>query len=208
VSMPVMDGLEATRRLHATQPETERPPIIALTAHAMAGDRERCLASGMRDVLTKPVQPPALAAMLDAWLVPEPQGCEEAAAASGPESREPAADNLQEAAVFDLGRLVERLLGDEKNGRLIAEHFRNEVQRQVDEIEAALLGGDLPEVSRLVHRLKGSAGNVQAEELFGLMSAMQQAAAVWDREELTALMAAVRRHCPELVRTIDRQLGL
>jgi len=206
VSMPVMDGLEATRRFHAVQAESDRPPIIALTAHAMAGDRERCLAAGMSDVLTKPVQPPALAAILDTWLVPEPGGREDAAAENEPEPLE-GEDYPEGPAVFDLDRLVERLLGDEKNGRLIAEHFRNEVQRQVDEIEAALLAGDLPEVSRLVHRLKGSAGNVQAEVLFGLMTAMQQAAAVWDREELTALMAAVRRHCPELLRSIDRQLG-
>jgi CheY-like chemotaxis protein len=75
VRMPIMDGLEATRQIRAaTEPQLLRCrdiPIIALTAHALVGDRQMCLATGMNDYITKPVEPEALAKMLNKWLPPE-----------------------------------------------------------------------------------------------------------------------------------------
>lgn len=73
VQMPVMDGEEATRAIRAYESGTEggesrRVPIIAVTAHAMRGDRERCLAAGMDDYLTKPLQNGALEAAVVQWL--------------------------------------------------------------------------------------------------------------------------------------------
>jgi CheY-like chemotaxis protein len=66
VQMPEMDGLEATRQIRAGQiPGGHRPWIIALTANAMQGDREECVAAGMDDFLTKPMKPAELAAVLN-----------------------------------------------------------------------------------------------------------------------------------------------
>jgi CheY-like chemotaxis protein len=68
--MPVMDGYEATSRIRQSQSLEIDPriPVIALTAHAMDGDREKCLAAGMDDYLVKPIQPRELGAMVEAWL--------------------------------------------------------------------------------------------------------------------------------------------
>jgi len=68
VQMPVMDGLEATRRLRAKEKELGRPPtrVVAMTAGAMSGDRDACLAAGMDDYLTKPFRPDELYVMVDA----------------------------------------------------------------------------------------------------------------------------------------------
>src|SRR5437764_4048726 len=70
VSLPVMDGLEATRRIRA-QAETQTTPIIALTAHAMSGDRDRALQAGCDDYHTKPVELPRLLAQMEALLTKE-----------------------------------------------------------------------------------------------------------------------------------------
>ena len=68
LQMPVMDGYEATRRIRQSSHEQRRVPIIALTAHAMTGDRERALAGGLDDYVCKPVRPADLAAVLDRCL--------------------------------------------------------------------------------------------------------------------------------------------
>jgi CheY-like chemotaxis protein len=65
--MPVMDGLQATGELRALG---FTMPVVALTAHAIVGDRERCLAAGMDDYMTKPIEPDVLAQMLQKWLRP------------------------------------------------------------------------------------------------------------------------------------------
>jgi CheY-like chemotaxis protein len=73
--MPEMDGFEATTHIRSGKAGVLNPavPIIAMTAHAMQGDRERCLAVGMNDYVSKPVQLATLSAALERWLSPEPQ---------------------------------------------------------------------------------------------------------------------------------------
>ncbi|MDO8833942.1 MAG: ATP-binding protein, partial [Vicinamibacterales bacterium] len=74
VQMPVMDGFEATRQIRQVLPATRHLPIIAMTAHAMQGDRDRCLDAGMDDYVTKPVEPAALARVLRTWLPHDTSG--------------------------------------------------------------------------------------------------------------------------------------
>jgi len=70
VQMPVLDGLEATRRIRREMPHRASTPIIAMTAHAMKGDREACLEAGMNDYISKPIRPRELLATVRRWIVP------------------------------------------------------------------------------------------------------------------------------------------
>jgi CheY-like chemotaxis protein len=166
--MPNMDGYEATRRIRsATSSRDPALPIIAMTGHAMPGDRERSLAAGMFDHLTKPVTLRSLATCLEKWLRSAPH-----APGTKPSSGA--------APAWDRAALVERLMGDEELAATIAEGFLGDLPRQLDALSAALSAGDAGEVTRLAHGIKGASVNVGADSLGELAHAIEVAARLAD----------------------------
>jgi len=133
VQMPELDGLEATRRIRQREVSTgQHVPIIALTAHAMTGDRERCLAAGMDGYLAKPVQLAELGAALDSL-------------ATGP------------GPLLDRGALLERTGGEPALLKEAVELFLLDSTRILGELQDALQLGDARRVARLAHTLRGDA---------------------------------------------------
>jgi two-component system sensor histidine kinase/response regulator len=147
VQMPVMDGFEATRLIRTREAGAERrTPIVAMTAHAMTGDRDRCLAAGMDDYLSKPVHRDDLAAVLARY------------SAAAPVPRAEPGVRAGTGAVFDRTAALALLGGDEDLFTDLAALFRAEGPRLLGELRAALLAGDAAGVRRNAHSLKGSAG--------------------------------------------------
>ena len=170
VQMPEMDGLEATRRIRDAQTGVLNPrvPIIALTAHAMKGDQDRCLAAGMDDYLTKPVRLPALTAVLQRWLEsPNPPRAE------GPPQ---AASAGRATPVFDRADCLERMGGDEWQLRHLLRQFRLEARKLLAELHAAVGVSDRSRVQFLAHGLKGAAGGAGAGAVAELASELESAA--------------------------------
>ena len=197
--MPAMDGFEATRRIRLGEagPEAANLPIVAMTAHAMQGDRERCLAGGMDDYLTKPADRATLERVLRAWL--EPSG------ASAPPR---AAATLAEQ-VFDRAGLLERVGGDEELAAEVVRLFLAASPSELNALAAAADAGDAPRAARHAHSLKGASANAGAASLAVQAARVEQAARAGDAlqaaqavpalaNELLAFRALIAESWPHL----------
>jgi two-component system, sensor histidine kinase and response regulator len=186
LSMPEMDGIEATRAIRALPSPRSEVPIVALTANALSEDRERCFAAGMNDYLSKPVAAADLAAVLGRWV----KGVR---TESLPTGVEPAAgDEVLDPTV--LANLRE--LGDEFVAEL-AQLFLDDSPARVKALERSVAAGDGEGIRSHAHGLKGSAGNVGALQLREAAHVLESTGAenALDRapEELAALQREYRR---------------
>jgi CheY-like chemotaxis protein/HPt (histidine-containing phosphotransfer) domain-containing protein len=157
VQMPGIDGLETTRRIRALEKQIARPPayIVAMTANAMPGDREKCLASGMDEYLAKPVQPEALQSLLAGR---GKVAAKEAAAPLIPMAPPPASAVPKPAQAFDMNRLTDFAGGSPESLIEIIDLYLNQTTEQIDQMKACLAAGDRARLGRLAHTCAGASG--------------------------------------------------
>jgi len=166
VQMPEMDGLEATRQILQRWPAGERPWIIAMTAEAMSGDRERCLAAGMNDYVAKPIRVDELVAAI--------KRTPRRASGSSTRVADPSPDGLIDEAV--LARLADGTGGDEGFVSELIEQFVADAPRLVAAARAGLDAGDAGVVRRAAHTLKSNAATFGAHALAGRSRELEDAA--------------------------------
>ncbi|MCA9259399.1 MAG: response regulator, partial [Planctomycetales bacterium] len=143
VQMPLLDGFAATAAIRRSEDAAvRRTPIIAMTAHAMQGDRERCLAAGMDGYVSKPFHADELYAAV------------EGAVATSPVAATPG--EAGETLTFDLERALENVGGSREIFREAVDVLKTEGPRQLAAVEAALAAGDVELTMRAAHTLKGS----------------------------------------------------
>jgi CheY-like chemotaxis protein len=171
VQMPVMDGYTATREIRNLKPEIRNVPIIAMTAHAMAGDEDKSLEAGMNGHVTKPIDPDQLFATLQKWIKPSEKRVQiqqPEVPADRPKSDKtvPAEDELPESlSGFDLEDGLKRLQGNKKLYRKLLLSFATDYRGAANDIRIALDEEDFDRSHSLVHNLKGLAGNLAATDL-------------------------------------------
>jgi two-component system sensor histidine kinase/response regulator len=170
--MPEMDGYEATAEVRRRQGPSIRTPIVAMTAHAMDGDRERCLAAGMDDYVSKPLQAAALEAIVRRW-----------APAGGNVVRETTAraEPRMVAAVVDAGRLSELrgiLAGDGDPSTYIGviEAFLADTALRLDTLHQAVARADVVATWQLAHALSGSLLNLGISRMAALARTLEDRA--------------------------------
>lgn len=194
IQMPVMDGMEATALIRQDQARTgQYVPIIAMTAHAMKGDKERCLASGMDSYVSKPVRPnDLLGAMIPFFqgtapvpqVVPLPVAVPKA-------SQERSESDVPEDARIDWSIARTTVLEDEDLLREIVDAFLSEADIIAADLSTALTSADIKSVNRLAHTLKSNLRTFGVPCADDLLS-IEMAAKAGDLEPAKTLWPAVR----------------
>jgi len=157
VQMPVLDGLEATAVLRAQEQTTgTHLPILAMTAHAMQDDAERCLAAGMDGYLAKPIKPAALLAALEELLG-------DVAAPLPPSSVPP----------LDLAQALDTVDGEKALLEDMAAVFLTDAPAWLDKLQTAVATGDTSQTGRLAHSLKGAVGALGATTAYALAAELE-----------------------------------
>jgi two-component system, sensor histidine kinase and response regulator len=196
VQMPVMDGFEATAAIRrGEQGSGRRLPIIALTAHAMKGDRERCLEAGMDSYLAKPIDTQELHHLI-AHLVAAPQGV--ASQTDGA-----VAQNKPPALGFDPAALLARLGGDERMLQELVSLFLEDCPVQLQDIRAALAQGNLKAVEETAHSLKGALRGLSADDISATAGRLEISAREGDTNGMTGAFAELEEKLDQLTRTLE-----
>ncbi|WP_261343097.1 response regulator [Rosistilla carotiformis] len=172
--MPIMDGFSATREIRKRQLDgrvTHRCPIIAVTANALKGDRQKCLEAGMDDYLAKPFNPNQLTEIIEQWLPAEPPT---KSADSGDDSGDdrPIGD---EATPFVRKEFLERCMGDLSFAESLLESFQADSLARVEEIVMHARQRNAVAAGQAAHTLKGMAGILAAHPLQSIAAEIEQA---------------------------------
>ena len=182
VMMPEMDGLEATRILRGRQQQQSQYPnckssiiIVAMTASAMQGDREKCLAAGMDDYIAKPVRLEGIRAMVERWGAKATMaGATEAAAETHTTSQPGKTGAPNEEAPVDMDRLLDFTDGNPENLRELVTLYLDQTAGQLEHLEAAIKAGKSQEVRQLAHSCAGASATCGMRRLVPLLRELER----------------------------------
>ena len=196
VQMPEMDGLEATAAIRAKEKASGgHVPIVAMTAHAIKGDAERCLAAGMDAYISKPIEPAELIETVERLSV-APAAEDQATLSGRPSPRAPIPPTLDRAAVLD------RVGGDEAFLRRLVKVFLSDGPKRVAVMRKALAEGNAESLARAAHAFKGTVGIFGAHDVVEASGHLEMLARAGDltaaRRAFTALESKLASVRPQL----------
>lgn len=176
--MPVMDGYEATRRIRAgTELSWREIPIVAMTANAMQGDREKCLAAGMNDYLSKPIEEEELKAVLERWQPRDPLMPPRKPAvqrSDRPGDHNPAAQRPDGNALVDLHRLMKVSCGSSARARALMELYLDQTKQALADLRRAIHENASSEVEQIAHRCRGASSTCGVTALLSSLGQLER----------------------------------
>jgi two-component system sensor histidine kinase/response regulator len=196
VQMPGMTGLEVARRVREAERDSGRPPLpmIAVTAHALGADRERCFAAGMTGYVTKPIDPALLFAAIE-----QRAGAPGAAATPAPA--------VAGGQAFDAKVALERAGGDPDFMRELCQILLDDLARLPGELRTAVAGGDAHAAEMAAHQLKGTCASFAAEPARTAAEVLEAAAHRGEREAMVAGLARLESEIARLQEALGAQLA-
>ncbi|MEO1347400.1 MAG: PAS domain S-box protein [Cyanobacteria bacterium J06635_15] len=199
--MPELDGYEASRQIREgiASDRNRDITIIAMTANAMKGDKEKCLEAGMNDYLAKPIDPKALSEMLQKWLLR--QGDQPQAAFGNPAARH------KTVPIFDPVALLDYFSGDKELAVQICQFFLEDTPSDIQAMQAYLAAGDVLNVTYKAHGIKGTAANVGGEVLRAVAFEMEKAAKAGDINSVWRYMPDIETQFARLKVAIENWLS-
>ncbi|TWU05204.1 Signal transduction histidine-protein kinase BarA [Symmachiella macrocystis] len=208
--MPEMDGLEATRAIREfesgiSNQQSKTLPIVALTASALTGERERCLAAGMNGYLSKPLDPVRLIETIEAHLsqgdqtspqvddghdasCPSDDSCDES-------DLETKSNNEDSADVLDVDGLLRRCNGKLELAERLLGKFHDRLDGDLQKIEDSVESCDLKRTATLAHALKGSSSNLSAERIRQAATDLEEVARTDDVADLYQFLEQLKTEC-------------
>jgi signal transduction histidine kinase/CheY-like chemotaxis protein/HPt (histidine-containing phosphotransfer) domain-containing protein len=177
--LPDLDGYEATRLIRglSTPVRNHEIPIIAMTANAMTGDREECLAAGMNDYLSKPIDRVALEQAIERWTTKTEESVSPPAEAPTPPGK----------AGFEPEDLLERLSGNENLAQRVVGRFLNDMPQQLAALSLVINEGDADATRKAAHAIKGAAANVGSQQVRELARKLEELGNIGDLQPAAAI---------------------
>jgi CheY-like chemotaxis protein len=198
VVMPEMDGLEATAAIRSRERGgVERTPIVALTAEALTGDRERCLAAGMDDYITKPVDPKALYALIERF----------PARAAATSLRPGAASQSEPSSIVDWDRARSLTNDDDMLLDELIAAFPAESTEQLSGMRRAIEERDPQSLTRSAHSLKSTANIFGASALAEISQEIENLGHTEELEEVTSLLGGLETELRHVLAALESQTG-
>ena len=186
LQMPELDGLEATRMIRNTASKVINPdiPVVAMTANAMAGDREKCLNAGMNDYVSKPVDPIILADKIEKWLNRiQPRNPEGSTMYQRKDGDEPGTFNPEE--------LMVNLMEDRQLIATAIRTFLDDMPGQIEMLSQLIKQGETQKAGAQAHKIKGASGYVAAGAFQKTALKIEQAGKAGDLRELEQLLPEI-----------------
>ena len=174
--MPEMDGYEATQKIRNPDSNVinHDVPVIAMTAHAMSGDRDKCLHSGMNDYITKPVDPKVLSTIIEKWLEKKTITADFNNTNIKKNNME-TSNNINPIDIFNKKTFMTNMMDDDELAKVIVGSFLDDYPKQIEMLTNALEANDSETASRAAHTIKGLAATLGSEVIRELSLELEEA---------------------------------
>ncbi|MGH1438788.1 MAG: response regulator [Cellvibrionaceae bacterium] len=198
--MPEMDGYEATRAIRAGKTFDSNIPIIAMTANAMKGDKEKCLSVGMDDYISKPIDPQKLSTAIKHW----------AAISLGSNTSIQHEDlnsmSTDDNEVWNREEFMNRIMNNTTIAQKLFDLFKTDTPKTIEQLAVAVQAQQAHEAGLLAHKLKGSVSNLGGIELASLAQKIELAGKSEDMSEVESLWPDVQPQYDKLLHQIEQRL--